>query len=176
MIITLSYHGRLPAKQKGVSPVKAQLRTAFHGQIKAQVEPLLGQDRKHVSTWLDGHLFISPAHKSFRTAIELDVLMLVPPTRRKVGDVDNRLKTLIDGLTRPANGQQLKDHLEPEGGAGTFCLMDDDALVTRLSLDSRVWHDPSADPHDALVIVTAKVVLGDNADMSSPFGNMFLVL
>lgn len=69
----------------------------------------------------------------------------------------------------------MRDFVPPSIGP-TYCLMDDDSLVKRLGVDSRRWHDPEASEYDTLAIVTAKVVLGDAADMTSPTGSMFLVL
>jgi len=103
MELTLIYEGSLPPKGRGISPVKARLRDIFHPQIKAQVAQRLGKDRTNIVTRFEGHDFFSPAHRKFRTAAELHVLMLTPRSDRPAGDADNRLKTLIDGLTRPAN-------------------------------------------------------------------------
>lgn len=176
MKLTLTYQGSLPPKQRGVSPIKADLRRAFHPQIREQVARLLDNaSRPHMTTEVGGHEFISPSHPAFRTGVELDILLLTPPGN-KIGDVDNRLKTLIDGLTRPANPGQLQGFSEPDGGGPTFCLMDDDRLVERIGLDSRRWHVPQADPSAALVIVTATLVLSDSADNSSPVANIFWVV
>lgn len=93
-----------------------------------------------------------------------------------MGDTDNRLKTLIDGLTRPANPDQLQGFEGPEDGEPTYCLMDDDSLVQRIGVDSRTWHVPPLGSSEALVVVTASIVLSDTANMQSPIGNIFLVL
>lgn len=137
MKLTLTYQGSLPAKQKGISPVKAGLRKAFHPQIEAQAGRLIdGTNRGLMSSEVDGFEFLSPAHRKFRTAVELDILLLSPPGLR-IGDSDNRLKTVIDGLTCPATTEQLQSFSEPEGGGPTYCLMEDDSLVQRVGLDSR---------------------------------------
>lgn len=176
MKLTLTYHGPLPSTQRGVSDAKAQLRRAFHPQIKEQIAHMLASSRQYVTSEFEGYQFISPAHERFRTAVELDVLLLTRPGRRLIGDTDNRAKTLIDGLTRPANKQQMKGFREPDGGGPTYCLLDDDALVNRMTIDSRHWFDPTAEVNGALVVVTAQIVLGKNADMTAPSGNIFLVL
>lgn len=177
MKLTLTYQGPLPAKQRGVSPIKADPRRAFHPQISAQVERLLGgNSRQHVTTSMGEYEFISPAHSNFHTAVELDILMLAPRGRRPVGDTDNRLKTLIDGLTRPANSNQLQGFRAPDDGGATYCLMDDDSLVQRIGVDSRTWHVPPIGSSDALVVVTATIVLSETVNMDSPVGNIFLVL
>jgi hypothetical protein len=173
--LTLIYEGPLPPKGRGISPVKATLREAFHPQIKTQVEPRLGKNRRNIMTSFMGQQFFSPAHPGLRTAAELHVLMLTPVVDRRPGDVDNRLKTLVDGLTRPANPQQMSNFTPPDP-AGTFCLLDDDARVTRITLDTRNSYRPPRASKEVLVVVTAKIVLGADADMSSPTGNLFLVL
>lgn len=157
--------------------MKARLREAFHGQIKTHVDRRLSPvDRAHVSTEVGGQTFLSPVHRWLNTAVELDVLLLVPPARRLVGDPDNRLKTLIDGLTRPANDQQMQGHVPPSEGGPTYCLMDDDGLVKRLSVDSRRWFEPTTEPQEALVVVTATLVLDDDAGLTSQTANLILVL
>lgn len=173
--LTLTYRGRLPSTQRGVSATKAKLRRAFHPQVKEQVAHMLAGSDEHVTSHVEGHKFISPAHALFRTAVELDVLLLTRPGRR-IGDTDNRTKTLIDGLTRPANRQQMQGFEAPEDGGPTYCLLDDDALINRMTIDNRHWFDPAAGVDDALVVVTAQIVLGKNVDMSAPTGNMFVVL
>jgi hypothetical protein len=137
---------------------------------------MLTQSRQHVTSEVEGYQFISPAHERFRTAVELDVLLLTRPGGRLIGDTDNRAKMLIDGLTRPANREQMKKFREPDEGGPTYCLLDDDALVNRMTIDSRHWFDPTADVNDALVVVTAQIVLGKSIDMGAPTGNIFLVL
>lgn len=176
MKLTLTYRGPLPPKQRGVSAVKADLRRAFHPQIKAQVGRLLSeQTEESLRTTVGEFEFVSPAHPTLRTDVELDVLLL-SPHKPKSGDVDNRLKTLVDGLTRPANPQQFQGFSAPAGGGPTFCLLDDDNRVQRLSLDSRVWHDPSAAANDALVVVTAKVVLSQTADLKNPMATLWFLV
>lgn len=176
MRITLTYQGPLPGRRQRVTEVKHELRKAFHPQLVAQVAPLLGpKSLPIVTSEVDGHRFVSVAHRAFRTAVELEVLLLSPPGVKPAGDTDNRLKTLIDGLTRPANAEQMRGHAPPEDGP-MFCLMDDDALVTRLSVDSRRWYGAAPGDSEALVVVTAQVVRGENADMDSPFGNLFVLI
>jgi hypothetical protein len=87
---------------------------------------------------------------------ELDVLILTPTAIARPADLDNRLKTLIDGLTRPGNLQQLPPgHSTP---ATTFCLLEDDGLVTRLSVDSRPRLGRPVGSTDVLVVVSVNIV------------------
>ena len=177
MKLTLTYQGWLPSRRKGNTSVKADLRAAFHPQIYAQVRSrLTANSVADITTALEGHSFASVAHPAMRTAVDLEILLMTPKGKREIGDTDNRLKTLVDGLTRPANKEQLRDYKPPPGGGPLYCLMDNDALVNRLSVDSRRWFAPDTKNGDALVVVTASIVLGLNADLTSPTANLFLIL
>ncbi|MAM53272.1 MAG: hypothetical protein CMH35_00190 [Microbacterium sp.] len=176
MEFTLTYQGPLPSKQRGISPVKALLRQAFHPQIKAHLDQRLTPAiRPRLVSNVDGHEFIAPATPELGTAVELDVLLLSPP-RQKIGDADNRLKTLIDGLTRPANKEQMQNHVAPLDGGPTYCLLQDDRLVQRIGLDTRRWYGAPSDPSESLVVVTAKVVLSADVTVNGPTSATFLVL
>jgi len=176
MRLTLTYQGPLPARSKGVTPLKHGIRQQLHPQIKSQIEPLLGANvTEHVSSSYGGFDFVTPVSLNGRTAVELDILLLARRGKTPLGDLDNRMKNLIDGLTRPATREQVSGFEPPDEGP-TFCLMEDDQLVQRIGLDTRYWHSPDASFEDALVVVTAKIVLADNADASVPMGPLFFVL
>lgn len=53
------------------------------------------------------------------------------------GDIDNRLKTLFDALSIPAQFQQIPTSPDTEPDARVFCLLEDDRLITRVE----VWND-----------------------------------
>ncbi|WP_326568156.1 hypothetical protein VSH64_41315 [Amycolatopsis rhabdoformis] len=61
-------------------------------------------------------------------------------------------------------------------GGPTYCLMDGDDLVKRLTVDARPWFGRGSGDNEASVVVTATVVLGDDADLMSPTGNLFMIL
>jgi hypothetical protein len=169
--------GALPATQRGVSPRKAALRRAFHPQVRQQIGHMLqGPNAPFVTTTVGGFDFVSPVHERFRTAAELDILLLTRSGSKNAGDTDNRLKTLVDGLTRPASDQQMQGFAAPDEGGPTYCLLDDDSLVQSLKVESREWFGQDAVEGDSLVVVTARIVLGRNVDMTAPTGSMFIVL
>lgn len=173
MRLTLTYQGPLPASSKGVTRLKHQIRLQLHPQIKAHVEPMLGVNvTEHVASHYGGFDFITPVSKRSRLAVELDVLLLSRRGKNPLGDVDNRLKNLIDGLTRPASPDQMKEFAPPDSGP-TYCLLEDDRLVQRIGLDTRFWHAPGASHEEALAIITASIVLADGADSSVPMGSLF---
>ncbi len=54
------------------------------------------------------------------------------------GDIDNRLKTLFDGLQIPPHSNQFPDKPIDGTAASPFhCLLQDDALISSLNVDTR---------------------------------------
>jgi hypothetical protein len=50
------------------------------------------------------------------------------------GDIDNRLKTLFDALRIPYNAAEMGRSTDPGDTVNVFCLLEDDLLITRLSV------------------------------------------
>jgi hypothetical protein len=53
----------------------------------------------------------------------------------KDGDLDNRLKTLFDALRMPHNVDELPQGI-PLGPSPFLCLLDDDALITKVGIET----------------------------------------
>ncbi len=86
------------------------------------------------------HIFAALVHSSLKLVAELDILLLRPQLAGGVlcaGDLDNRLKTLLDSLSAPAHtdpvvtGEKVATAAEP-----LFTLLKDDRLVTRVNVDT----------------------------------------
>lgn len=77
------------------------------------------------------------------------------------GDLDNRLKTLLDALRMPT-AQEIPPGDAPGAGEQPFhCLLEDDALVSKVSVETERWLENAPDGHVALVIsVVARPTLG----------------
>jgi hypothetical protein len=59
------------------------------------------------------------------------------------GDIDNRLKTIIDALRLPGNAKELVGYETPAEGEDPFyCLLEDDKQVTQLSVETDTLLDP----------------------------------
>jgi len=87
---------------------------------------------------------------------ELDITMLRPEAPGSIiskgGDIDNRIKTLLDGLRQPASSDEL-----PDGLAATddvyLCLLEDDRLVTQLSVRTQQLLEPGADSGVVILLI-----------------------
>jgi hypothetical protein len=56
------------------------------------------------------------------------------------GDLDNRLKNLFDSLRMPHSPDELKGLSSGFRGQNMLCLLEDDALITKFSIDThRIW-------------------------------------
>jgi hypothetical protein len=89
---------------------------------------------------VDGHAFCAIARARFkvRCGLKIDLLVNHEPGSviTKAGDLDNRLKTLIDGLRVPAGRQEIKTFTSSEKLAADkyVCLLEDDVLITSLQI------------------------------------------
>jgi len=103
-----------------------------------------------------------------RAAIDITWFRPEEPGRvLQSGDIDNRLKTLFDGLQVPPHENQFPD--TPITGtaiAPFYCLLEDDALISSLNVDTRRMLRVSSDDSVLLLIkVTTKIT-------EIEFGNM----
>jgi len=80
---------------------------------------------------------VSERHETFA---ELDILFLRPEPAGQIiksggGDIDNRLKTLFDGLRCPVLENELAKRDSPQSHETPFhCLLSDDALITKITV------------------------------------------
>lgn len=98
---------------------------------------------------------------AWNTVAELEILFLRPEPPGSVvkfkGDLDNRIKALIDGLRKPDNLHELPEDDSPqEGETPFFCLLQDDRLVTRLSVTADRLLAPRS-PYDVEITITVSV-------------------
>ena len=171
MKFRLVYEGDIFSAQRKSKENQHKIRGNFHYQIKN----LLESDRVHDSvknaTPVNRALFnfIPMVWKLMGAAdCSLDILFLRRDGRGRAsshaGDIDNRLKTLLDALTIPSM-QQLPGSPTPRKDQEPFyCLFEDDCLVTHLSVEMDQWLAPQKDvgprSREALVIVNVSIEPG----------------
>lgn len=93
----------------------------------------------------NGYRFAPLVCKDFSLLCSLDILFLrrdFPTGVISRGDLDNRVKTLIDALRMPTSASELRGNETPAAGEDPFfCLLEDDNLVTSLSVESSMLLD-----------------------------------
>lgn len=113
----------------------------------------------------DGWRFYPVVQAGLKLSCWLDILFLRadrPDGVIYAGDIDNRIKTLIDGLRIPQNQNEFGSDGGPhEGEDPFFCLLAEDKLVTKLSIESDALLEPiearALQPDDVRVVITVRL-------------------
>ncbi len=93
----------------------------------------------------------------------LHILFLRPDSPGKVvrsGDIDNRLKTVFDALRMPQNEDELGGHSPTEDENPFYCLLEDDKLIDKVSLETDVLLKPTSQDgnrNDSRLIITVTI-------------------
>lgn len=104
--------------------------------------------------------------EDLRLVAELAISLLIPYSPGSLisqgGDIDNRLKTLLDALRMPKVDAEIPKGQKPgEDESPFFCVLEDDALITRVSVDTdRLLQEKSENYVHLLVTVKTKIVEG----------------
>lgn len=166
MRFRLLYRG--PLGSNGSLKQKQDLRRVFHPQLARlwQQEPLIGypkyltpaseiNDTSLLKT-VGAFTFASLVATPLRFLAELDILLFRPSEPGCLvghgGDLDNRLKTLLDALRVPGPQEIPKDDGPTATETPFHCLLEDDALVSRLTVETERWLEDVSPDHVALVI------------------------
>jgi hypothetical protein len=185
MEFTLTYRGAL--KANGSVADKHAIRRKIHEQMKLLWEqrPLC---QPSFGRWLEeytssaevsvisrvGQFRFAPlvSSKIFLIA-ELNIAFLRPEAPGSLitqgGDIDNRLKTLLDALRMPKVPNELPAAAAPGPDENPyFCLLDDDNLITSLSVRTDQLLEPVASPAEVLLLihVRTKVTEGTLENLS----------
>lgn len=160
MRFTLTYDGQLLSR--GDSTHKEHIRQALHPQLVElwTHDPLSMYPEYLQSEQVGGfsvlrevgdQVYAPLVSTRLHLLVELDILMLRPERPGGVvtsgGDIDNRLKTLFDALGVPTQPQDIAPAAGPSSiESPIFTLLEDDALISRLSVDTdRLLAPPERD-------------------------------
>jgi len=148
MEFTLYYKGIL--KSNGNKNHKHELRMKFHEQIKKlwDQEPLkyfknsVNLYDNSVARQIGHFNFCSIINTSFHLVAEIDITILRSESIGNIitsgGDIDNRIKTLLDALKMPLNQDELPEKLDYiKQPNPTFCLLQDDSLISSLKISTK---------------------------------------
>jgi hypothetical protein len=170
MDFLLRYRGELPAHKKCAeekNAIRSKLHLQLANLCQSQ--PLLGgvfdpqiQAAKLVGRYMNvDHLrplgqnlffrnalgdysFIALVTRAHELVCELEIRWLrrerAGSLVQEGGDLDNRLKNLLDALRMPHSIDELKGIGDGFRGANMLCLLEDDSLITRISIEThRIW-------------------------------------
>lgn len=185
LIFRLIYDGPLPAenRSRGLGDVKSEIRRQFSPQLEelwrtnGELKVLGGAPAKYHTSREIYRIFgveaIAEAYQvgdvrfvplvrktnNMLCRLDISVLMRQPPFHSTftAGDLDNRIKTLIDGLTRPS---QVGAH-KGNPGETLYCLMDDDDRIAEFSVRCDQLLAPRRDDQverDVVALITVEVL------------------
>jgi len=173
MEFKLHYRGDL--RSNGGRTHKHFLRRTFHRQLADlwQQPPLVNRPYLRSAEPPSGKIsllqerggfqFVPLVSQKLHMIAELEIILLRPGPPGMIikhgGDIDNRMKTLLDALKMPEDGA-LPDAAEPNANETPFfCLLEDDHLVTRLAIETERLLEPRNDTEVLLIIaVRTKLV------------------
>jgi len=155
MKFKLLYYGDILTNPKKRAQHIADIRMQFHPQLKklvtlkpwdnltkfmmpdAKKSPII---TRHIGG-IDWNPIITP---NLKMIAELDILLMHPEI---VGvphsDIDNRVKTILDGLRCPQNEHEIGQNTPRDIGP-IYTLLDDDHLVTKLTVNTSHLLAPNA--------------------------------
>lgn len=110
-----------------------------------------------------GYRFVPLVSKRLWLACDLDILLL----RRDMpgvslvhsgGDIDNRIKTLLDALQIPDSCQQVKGYQKDADEDPFFCLVENDSLIDGFTITTDHLLTPmNSDPSDVKLVIRVRV-------------------
>ena len=111
----------------------------------------------------NGYRFVPLVLERYSLLCSLNILFLrrdSPGSVITAGDLDNRIKTLIDTLRRPKSVNELRGNETPAEDEDPFyCLLEDDRLVSHLEVETDALLDPpngnsEADRRQVRLVIT----------------------
>ena len=109
----------------------------------------------------NGYRFVPLVREEWYLQCSLDILFLrcdPPGSVLTGGDLDNRIKTLIDALRMPSNLQELEGNQPQDGEDPFFCLLEDDKQVTALRVETdTLLGGSNFDPKHVHLVVNVEI-------------------
>jgi hypothetical protein len=108
-----------------------------------------------------GFNFVPLVTQAIEVLCELQVLFLRPDKPGDLiwaGDIDNRIKTLIDALRLPMENERYAERKPDADEAPFFVLLEEDKLVTKLSIETDQLLEFDSKPvNEVMLVITARV-------------------
>jgi hypothetical protein len=113
---------------------------------------------------LYGFHFVPLVTEDLNLICGLDILFLRPDRPGGVftggvwaGDIDNRLKTLLDALRIPTPNEEYFRRTPGDDENPFFCLLEDDKLITKVSVETDQLLDASSQSHHVHLVITVRL-------------------
>lgn len=169
MRFTLYYRGLLTSN--GGPKEKHELRRHFHRQLKELwthkplsdfVQSMLDKDQPEQSLNVRRNIgafdFAPLVCEKVSLLAELNITMFRPHAPGKLvgmgGDLDNRIKTLLDALKIPSEKDAIPKDAEPSSDESPFfCLLEDDKLITTLKVGTERLLEPGLKSNEVILLV-----------------------
>jgi hypothetical protein len=165
----------LQTKESGVVPIDREFTMSQrHHLHEERVETKNVHNYPHTldlceSIARGGIQFRPVVRNSLALVCSLNVLFMRQEAIGRVyqgGDLDNRIKTLLDALAVPDNEEQTRK-AKTELGIGDdeliFCLLEDDALITGLNVETRrLLTRPGAKENEVRLVIDVDVRVTDS--------------
>jgi hypothetical protein len=109
-----------------------------------------------------GYRYVPLVREDWSLTCSLRILFLrrdPPGSVISAGDIDNRVKTIVDALSKPANAKQVPVGPGPDEDP-FFVLLEDDKLVSHLEVETDTLLDPpvaSEDRARSRIVVTVDI-------------------
>lgn len=146
---------------------------AFDSQeamVTSLLDPHVVRLQDLMATWYpsNGFNFLPLVAERFSLLCSLDILFLrrdIPGSLLSAGDIDNRIKTIIDALRPPKVPNEFigkeKKPITPGPGQDPFyCLLEDDKQVSKLSVETDTLLDPptsSVEAKEVKLVITVEL-------------------
>lgn len=163
----------VPGQEPRHAQNRRDIRRVFHGQLKklwAEIPSLKGSpgrpqfyttmgnecpasiDQLAAAHAMYGFNFVPLVTEQLDLLCNLDILMLRPDRPGSViwaGDIDNRLKTLLDALRIPEAGEKYGETPPNMDEQPFFVLLQDDKLITKVAVETdRLLQAVQSTPRD----------------------------
>jgi hypothetical protein len=108
-----------------------------------------------------GFNFVPLVTQELNLLCGLEILFLRPDRPGSVvwaGDIDNRIKTLLDALRIPEAGENYLSRTPSADQIPFFCLLEDDKLITRVAVETDRLLEPIENrPSDTRLVITVRI-------------------
>ena len=173
MEFRLIYRGIL--KGKGNAKQKQQIRRVLHPQLlelwnqppltdfhSALPGGVTAPSENPFARKVGLFTFRPLVNSEYAVIAKLDITFLRPEPPGVLvsnsGDIDNRIKTLLDALRMPHNSDEMPTGDTPKDNEDPFCvLLHDDSLITHLSITTDRLLESGIDPQEVLLIIKVKI-------------------